>query len=115
MPKLLSNIDDFYTIFAKEVFNNKHPWIKLDDPDKPWDEVELIRLQYKITLPIQECYPSSQSANVWMDIITKHLKAMHKELVNKHEEDISFTFDEIVNPKPVQILGGDRFMCGDKL
>ena len=47
-----------------------------------------------------------------MDIIHKHLVAMHKELDDEH---ISFTFDEIVNPKPVQILGGDRFMHGDKL
>jgi hypothetical protein len=72
----------------------------------------LIYIDENIILPIEECYPTSQSINVYMDIIHKHLEAMHKELDDEH---ISFTFDEVVNPKPVQILGGDRFMHGDKL
>ena len=104
---------DLYTNYAKDIFNKKIRWIKLDDPDNPkWGDDEHLKLQYKIILPIEECYPTSQSINVYMDIIHKHLEAMHKELDDKH---ISFTFDEVVNPKPVQILGGDRFMHGDKL
>ena len=104
---------DLYTNYAKDIFNKKIRWIKLDDPDnQKWVDDEHLKLQYKIILPIEECYPTSQSINVYMDIIHKHLEAMHKELDDEH---ISFTFDEVVNPKPVQILGGDRFMHGDKL
>ena len=106
MPKQLNNIDDLHTELAKDIFNNKIPWIKLDDPNNlKWSDVEHTKLQWKITLPIEECYPTSQSINVYMDIILTHLEAMHKELNDKH---ISFTFDELFPEFPPQILGGSE-------
>ena len=69
MPKQLNNIDDLHTELGKDIFNNKMPWIKFDDPDNPkWDDVEHLRLQWKITLPIQECYPSSQSIHSYTKV-----------------------------------------------
>ena len=106
MPKQLNNIDDLYTELAKDIFNNKIPWIKLNDPNNSkWSDVEHTKLQWKITLPIEECYPSSQNINAYMDIIHKHLKVMHDEL---NEESISFTFDELYPELPPQILGGSE-------